>query len=238
MNPFDTFIHSLASGSPLLEDTLRLLWAAAMGAIVGLEREFRGHRAGFRTNLLVGLASALVITVARHVILMDWSGGQAIQVRGDLTTAIYAVMLGISFLGSGIIGHGKREPSGLTTGAALWTVAALGITISFGLYSLTLVAFAIVLTALFALRIIDVQFIKRQERTLVVSCPWSVSAITDISELVKHSGIELKSASFRRTGDLAAVHVRLRLNVRKAAQLESLQHAIQKLPAHHIIALS
>lgn len=238
MNPFDTAMQALVGGAPLLEDTVCLLCAAGMGAVIGMERESHGHKAGFRTNLLVCMASALVIRVVRHVVVMDWTGGQGIQVRGDLTTAVYAVMLGISFLGSGIVGRGKREPTGLTTGAALWTVAALGITVAFGFYGLTLVAFALVLAALFLLRTIDEHFIKREERTLVVGCPWSARAVEELAALVRQSGIELKSVSFRRTRDLAGVQVRLHIIVRKTNRLARLQGAIEGLAGHQILGLS
>src|SRR5436305_3445306 len=107
------------------EILLRLGTALLLGALVGLERETSEHSAGMRTNALVALGSAL-FTVISALCFLSMLGIPYIQL--DPTRIASYVVAGIGFLGGGAIFHreAKEQVKGLTTAAAIWVVAAIG----------------------------------------------------------------------------------------------------------------
>lgn len=108
---------------------LRLLVTFFLAGLIGLEREYQGKPAGLRTNIMVGLGSAL----------MTLASIQAADIfRGfpvDPTRIAAQIVTGIGFLGAGTILH-KNPPIvvGLTTAATLWVVAGIGMSVGLGLY--------------------------------------------------------------------------------------------------------
>lgn len=108
---------------------LAAAWAA--GSLIGLEREYHGHPAGFRTHALVCLASALLTLVMTQD--WDWIGVLPLEsVRADPTRVVEAIMTGIGFLGAGVIFREGLAVRGLTTAASIWITAVLGILYGLG----------------------------------------------------------------------------------------------------------
>ncbi|HET9440753.1 MAG TPA: MgtC/SapB family protein, partial [Longimicrobiales bacterium] len=99
---------------------LRLLLAAALGGMIGLEREHSGKPAGFRTNMLICLGAALITEVSFNV---------AHTASGDPGRIAAQIVSGIGFLGAGTILHSRGSVYGLTTAATLWVVAAIGMAV-------------------------------------------------------------------------------------------------------------
>lgn len=120
-----------------------LLFAAILGGLIGLEREFQNRSAGLRTLILVSVGAALF-------------GGTAIFAFGpgsDGASRILAnIIVGIGFLGSGVVLKQEGTVHGLTTAASIWAVAAIAIAVSLNLYFLAIVAEVIVLVTLYVLR--------------------------------------------------------------------------------------
>ncbi len=113
----------------LLEIMVRLLMAFACGAVIGLNREFHRKPAGFRTFALVSMGSAIV------VMTMQLHGGS-----DGVSRVIQGILTGIGFLGAGVIFR-REQPSkvsGLTTAAAVWLTAGLGVAAGLGEYPLAL----------------------------------------------------------------------------------------------------
>jgi putative Mg2+ transporter-C (MgtC) family protein len=120
---------------------IRLLTALACGAVIGLNRDIRGKPAGFRTFGLVGLGSALVVIVMHDT---PDTGADA------LSRVIQGVLTGIGFLGAGVILH-RVQPAkvaGLTTAAAVWLTAGLGMAAGSGQLTLTWIALVLGLLVL------------------------------------------------------------------------------------------
>jgi putative Mg2+ transporter-C (MgtC) family protein len=113
----------------------RLLLAAALGGVLGWERHRAGKWAGPRTLMLVGVASALFVG-ASGLAAMEASHLPG-DFRADPIRAVQAVAIGIGFLGAGIV-HVDREGGvrGLTTSAAVWAAAGMGVTVALGRYAL------------------------------------------------------------------------------------------------------
>jgi putative Mg2+ transporter-C (MgtC) family protein len=115
---------------------IRLLTALACGALIGLNRDFRRKPAGFRTFGIVAMGSALVVIVMHDI---PYSGADAVS------RVIQGVLTGIGFLGAGMILH-KQQPAkiaGLTTAAAVWLTAGLGMAAGAGQLKLAWIAFAL-----------------------------------------------------------------------------------------------
>jgi putative Mg2+ transporter-C (MgtC) family protein len=122
--------------------TVRLLLAAALGAVIGFERELRQKEAGLRTNMLITMGTALFTIMS-----MELAAGPG----DDQTRVASQIVTGIGFLGGGAILHEKGNVKGLTTAATIWMNAAIGIAAGTGRYGLAIVATIITLLTLTAL---------------------------------------------------------------------------------------
>lgn len=131
----------------------RLLLAAVLGAMIGLDRELKHRPLGLRTNMTVAIGSALFAIVAVETI--EHLPGPHDVLRVDPTRVIDAVIQGIGFLGAGAIIQGRGEiVRGGTTGATIWALGGVGLACGFGLYAYAVLATLImmfVLTVLGAL---------------------------------------------------------------------------------------
>ncbi|HST15821.1 MAG TPA: MgtC/SapB family protein [Gaiellaceae bacterium] len=139
----------------------RLALAAALGSIIGLEREFREREAGLRTHLLVSLGSALFTIVSAfgfHDVLTH--DPQAV-VRLDPSRIAAQIVSGIGFLGAGAIIRQGLSIRGLTTAATLWVVAAIGMAAGAGFYSVAIITTVVALVALWPLRYVAYRMIDR-----------------------------------------------------------------------------
>jgi putative Mg2+ transporter-C (MgtC) family protein len=128
---------------------LRPIAALLAGALVGLERSYRGRAAGLRTYSLVCLGSALLITVAEQ--LMRGPGGGV----GYTSRVIQGIVTGIGFLGAGVIVKEGFSVRGLTTAASIWVISAVGVVIGAGYYTLGALATLLTLALLSVLRTIE-----------------------------------------------------------------------------------
>ena len=112
---------------------LRLLVAGILGAIIGLDREYRAKEAGYRTHFLVSLGSALIMIVSQY-------GFQEIikenSVTLDPSRVAAQVVSGIGFIGAGTIILQKQIVRGLTTAAGIWTTAGIGLAVGAGMYAI------------------------------------------------------------------------------------------------------
>lgn len=129
----------------LLEFTLRLMVAMGLGALVGLERQWRQKQAGLRTNTLVAVGAA-AYTLISYVLTESGDGNY----RGDATRIVGQIVTGIGFLGGGVILREGVNVRGLNTAATIWCSASVGALSGIGLFvEALLVALAVVCTHLF-----------------------------------------------------------------------------------------
>ncbi|MBX3011459.1 MAG: MgtC/SapB family protein [Caldilineaceae bacterium] len=126
-----------------------VLLAMALSAVVGIERELADKPAGFRTHMLVGGASALLVSLS-SVIVHSFSVEDSF-IQSDPVRVLEAIIAGVSFLGAGTIFRrsDKETTEGLTTAASLLFVAGIGVSVAVGQMVL---AVAVTLMALFVLR--------------------------------------------------------------------------------------
>jgi putative Mg2+ transporter-C (MgtC) family protein len=134
------------------ELALRLLLAAGLAGLLGMERELTDQPAGFRTHILVGLGAALFAIISAFGFQSIAGEGPAAVVRADLTRVASQIVVGIGFLGGGAIVKYGATVRGLTTAASLWITAAIGTAIGIGMLVLGGAATAIALVAIVGLR--------------------------------------------------------------------------------------
>lgn len=136
-----------------LDVVIRLLVALLVGALIGAEREYRGHSAGIRTMGMVSVGSCL-FTAAGFFLL----AGHVT----DPTRIAAQVVTGVGFLGAGAIFRSGSDVHGLTTAATVWVVAALGMAAGFGLYVIAGFGTAVVLAGLILIRPVERRLFRRR----------------------------------------------------------------------------
>lgn len=129
-----------------LELVERLCLAAALGGVLGFEREWRQKYAGLRTNILIAIGSALFTVMS--IDLSASSGGDPTRVAAQIVT-------GIGFLGAGAIMRTGSGIRGLTTAAMIWVNAAIGVAVGGGEYSAAITATIVTLIVLVLLNPVE-----------------------------------------------------------------------------------
>ena len=130
-----------------LEMVLRLLLASASGAAIGYQRKRAGKPVGMRTYILITLGATLFTIVS----VFGFEGAV------DPSRVAAGVVIGIGFIGAGVIFRGSRngEVTGLTTAASMWAAAAVGLAVGSGLYVISIVATLLIVISLMLSRVLD-----------------------------------------------------------------------------------
>ncbi len=135
-----------------IEEAAQISAAFIVGAILGIEREFRSKPAGFRTMILISVGSCLYTILSRE------AGG-----LGASDRIASNIVTGIGFIGAGVIFKEGISVNGLTTAALIWITAALGMAIGYHNYPVAIVVTIIVVVALFVLEPVQ-RYINRFHR--------------------------------------------------------------------------
>jgi len=143
----------MTPGIPDFEITQRLLLSAGVGAILGLEREWRHKNAGLRTQILIALGST-VFTLMSYELAAGVPGADPGRIAAQIVT-------GVGFLGAGTIMRTDSGIQGLTTAATVWVNAAIGIAAGAGRYHLALIGAAVTMAALLILHPIEIALDRR-----------------------------------------------------------------------------
>ncbi len=242
MNAFDTHLTQLLESIGwgwTAEAVFRIVLAACAGGLVGAEREIRGREAGFRTHILVCMASALVMVLSIQMTQSDWSGtrGQGVTVNVDLTRIGYAVMTGIGFLGAGTILQTRGSVRGLTTAAAMWSVAAVGLAAGFGLYTLTIVSATMIVLTLWIFNYLGDAFPRRRYRTVKLRGKWTANCIPDAVDLFDGTDVEVVETTFERLGpDLGTVDIELRVAFSKKYKYYAVERRLHSAGDFQLLA--
>jgi putative Mg2+ transporter-C (MgtC) family protein len=141
---------------PQYEIILRILVGAALGAVIGLERERNDQPAGLRTHmiLVIGATLAMVLSVnIGHIYAREGAPFDPARLAAQ-------VISGIGFLGAGAILRYGYTVKGLTTATSLWTMAIVGLTVGAGYYLVAVVATALMLVVLALLNVVENRFVR------------------------------------------------------------------------------
>jgi putative Mg2+ transporter-C (MgtC) family protein len=132
-----------------------VLAAMTAGGLIGVERTYHGHPAGFRTHILVCLTSCLLMLAAMHQSTWAFTAlpGQTVVI--DPTRMSHGLLTGIGFLCAGVIFREGFSVHGLTTAASLWVTSAIGVLYGVGMVELALIGSGATLAVLAVLRVLD-----------------------------------------------------------------------------------
>ncbi len=215
----------------------RLVVAAVLGGLVGIERQRLDWAAGLRTHMLVCLGSALTMIVSSYG-FSDILGTPNVNL--DPSRVAAQVISGIGFLGAGTILFLKHEEiRGLTTAAGLWTVAAIGLAAGGGLYLAAAVTTFMVLIIL----VVAKPYKKRinrlnQQNEIHLLVNAGAGSLEAIGQLLEESNLSFLQINLRHSDKPGLDDVFIRLN-RKVAQqaLLSVISGLQQLPGVHAASL-
>jgi putative Mg2+ transporter-C (MgtC) family protein len=173
---------------------LRLgLTFVAAGAI-GFNRDERGHSAGLRTNLLVGLAACVAMLQANLLINSVGKPADSFIVM-DIMRLPLGILSGIGFIGAGAIIKRGEMIVGVTTAATLWFVTVMGLCFGGGQNGLGLAAFGLGFVILTGLKKIEGEMAREQSGTLSVSVSAQGLSQDEIESLLRSAGIRLTNPS-------------------------------------------
>lgn len=167
----------------------RLVLGAVLGGLIGLEREASNRPAGFRTHILVGIGSTLIMLVSVSVF------GD----RGDSARLAAQVVSGIGFLGAGTIMKTGNNIKGLTTAASLWVCSAIGLAVGGGYYLGAIVTVSIVLFSLIGVGSLENKLFKRNIRTIEIIGKSRPGFVGDIGTVLGRHNIAIRSISMLPT---------------------------------------
>ena len=128
----------------------KLLLSLLLGCCVGMERKRKGQTAGLRTFALISMGATLAMILSIYV-PQEYLGLK----NGDPGRIAAQVITGIGFLGAGAIIQGKGSVRGLTTAAGIWMVATIGLAVGVGMYTVSIVATALIIFILMILEQIE-----------------------------------------------------------------------------------
>jgi putative Mg2+ transporter-C (MgtC) family protein len=211
---------------------LRLLLAAVLGALVGLEREIFDHPAGMRTHLLVALGSAAFTVLS--IAAFPAPGADPARIAAQ-------VVSGIGFLGAGAILKEGATIRGLTTAASMWAVAAVGMAAGAGAWLTALTITLIAIVSLWPLRVITRRVIERDQHRirfrLLAADPSAFGRLMAIVSEHGASVARLTTASER--GDRMSIDLEARArDVQAGAALTAAVASVDGIEIDESIALS
>ena len=174
MNFLEEFIKEFLERGFVVDCCFKIFLSAVFGIILGIERSNRMHAIGIRTMLLITTSCALL------GILSYYGAENPAKALGDPTRIAAGVVTGVGFLGGGVIMHQGFNIKGITTAALIWTAAALGLSVGYGLYIPSIVVFVLV--------ILTLPLFKKIERTY-----FPASRIKTIHLIYSNDDVDMES---------------------------------------------
>lgn len=168
---FIDLIHRELASGIVSSSIARLLMAAILGGLIGLEREVKHRAAGLRTNMFICFGAAMFTLLSE----------QLAGVPSDAARIAAQIIPGIGFIGAGSIIHTRGLTSGLTSAATIFVVASIGMAAGGGLYMTAMFATGLVLLTLFLLGHVEETF---NIKLLMASYEVTGSNVEEISQEV------------------------------------------------------
>ena len=206
--------------SAVLSYGMRLLLATLLGAILGAERSYRHKDAGIRTHSVLALSAALFMILSKYAFFGAQEGA-------DPTMIACQVVMGINFLGAGIIFRSRQVVShGLTTAAGVWATAAIGMACGCGLFFLAFAFTAMVLgihLLIHRLNCFGTAYTPQELKITVRNTPEVWTLIEQIRDRYQ---IQVLSARYKRAGDI--ITFRMQIQMRRTIPIQDIIHLMDE----------
>lgn len=173
-----------------LDITIRLSVALLLGGLIGVERERNNHPAGFRTNILVCLSSALIMLLSIYG-FADFANSDI--ARMDPARLAAQVLPGIGFLGAGAILRNGMSVSGLTTAATLLIVAGIGLAVGAGFYFAAVLTTVMVIVSLTVLNVVEKKFFQAKKVYIMkIELNTKFGTLSNVSTFLEKKGVDIR----------------------------------------------
>ena len=193
-----------------LEFFIRIVLAAILGALVGLERSKRQKEAGVRTHCIIACTSALFMILSKYA-FVDLVGVDGLR-GADPARIAAQVVSGISFLGAGVIFKNGNSIRGLTTAAGMWGTAAVGMAIGAGMYWVGLIEAAVLVGIQIVLHRFPVGADALTTQEIVVDRTDSDELLARFDALVKSHRGQITESSLTRENGILRMEVTAKLD--------------------------
>jgi putative Mg2+ transporter-C (MgtC) family protein len=179
-------------------ELVKLLVSVLVGALIGIEREFRDKAAGFRTLMFISLGTTVFTMLSAK-----YGGGDPSRIAAGLVT-------GIGFIGTGVIIHTRGQVVGLTTAAIVWLTASLGMCIGLGLYELVAYAFTIAMSVLWLFPFLEFKISnKRETLDLAFVFKDKSKKMGEIKNRINSRKLKILNESFEKVRDEYTYNVQI-----------------------------
>ena len=176
----------------------KILLSIFCGSLIGLERELKDKPAGMRTYMLISTGATLFTMVSVYFI-EQWDGAS------DPLRVASQIVTGVGFLGAGTIMFAKGRISGLTSAAAIWTSAAIGMSIGLGMH-----VFAVIVTLLIVLSLVLLGRVERVlglkgRRHFKFKAVMSLLAVAEFQDATKNASTRFNMVEMESLGEKVAI---------------------------------
>jgi putative Mg2+ transporter-C (MgtC) family protein len=163
---------------------LRLALTLLAGAVIGFNRGARGHAAGFRTTILVGLAASVAMIQANLLLPLSGKTPESFSVM-DLMRLPLGILTGVGFIGGGTILKRGDLVTGVTTAATLWVVTVIGLCLGGGQLILGIATTVLVVFTLWTLKWVDIMIPREHRARLVLTSESTWDVLNDLPGLLE-----------------------------------------------------
>ncbi|HHU19920.1 MAG TPA: MgtC/SapB family protein [Bacilli bacterium] len=202
--------------------SMRLLLAIVLSGLIGFEREINKHSAGFRTHILVGVSSCLMMLLSLYG-FEEYSDSFPEFIRFDPARIPSYVISGIGFLGAGTIIVTGVNVKGLTTAASIWAVAGLGLVVGVGMIEIAILTTVIIIFSLFFLNNVEKLINKKDNRNYLLITVTNIKVIDRIFSQFNDHNVEVSNINFEKTNQDDTV-ITLDLLPGKTTVIDQLYH--------------
>jgi len=211
---------------------VRVLVAALLGAVIGVEREISNQPAGMRTHIVLVTGAALAMTLSINL-SMQFSGSAP---GGDPARLAAQVLSGIGFLGAGAILRFGATIKGLTTAASLWTMAVVGLATGAGYFGIAGGVTALLLVVLTLINLLEDRYINPNvtvEFTIVIEDEPGV--VPKIRAILQENSRALEAFRLRHHVRHQRFRVDAIVRLRRNDDVEALQQKLSELKGVKIV---
>ncbi|MCL3852328.1 MULTISPECIES: MgtC/SapB family protein [Parabacteroides] len=204
---------------------VKLFVSFLLGAVIGIERQFRRREAGMRTFTLIcmGSAAAMLISIWIPQCYPDFLNGDPGRIAAQVLT-------GIGFLGAGAIMQSHGSIHGLTTAACIWVVAVIGLAVGAGMYVPALIGTGLTLVILVSLERLERRmFLNGVNKILTIICTTSTPDLKAVRKILEGKNIYIVSVSFESMYELNKAIITYKVNVKAQSSYMNLFSEIRTL---------
>jgi putative Mg2+ transporter-C (MgtC) family protein len=210
---------------------IRLLLAAVIGAVIGIEREHQNQTAGLRTHMLICIGAALTMLTNQFIT-------ENLFASADPTRIGAQVISGIGFLGVGtIIVTGKQKVRGLTTAAGLWASACAGLAAGIGFYEGAIAGTIIIFFVMVIVQRVDRYINSKQKFALIYVEVNNLECFDRVKQLLMSMEVSIVDLEIGRinTGFGSVVGIDVRINLEKQKNTVQIISAISKVEGVYFV---